>query len=185
MVTADEMRPSPFAVSVASSTGVELSHTSTFSPARNPSATTVTEPPCATSPAESEIVMTRSVTVSVAGSVYAAPNVFEKTARYSAPSSSATRVSVVSSASGMSVQSPPLRTCHCTAGSGSPVAAAVNDTSSPTTAVASSGSSVMRTTVPTSSEPAPWSATNEATHDSAEFQLIVISLVDHDWMWST
>jgi hypothetical protein len=33
-------------------------------------------------------------------------------------------------------------------------------------------------------QPESWSATKDATHDSAEFQLIVISLVDHDSMSS-
>src|SRR5262245_24033791 len=32
--------------------------------------------------------------------------------------------------------------------------------------------------------PSPWSATNDDTHASVEFQLMVSSFVDHDWMSS-
>ena len=66
-------------------------------------------------------------TVSVAALVVAVLQEFVKTARYCLPLSAdvAVKVSVVEVAPGMSLNGPPLDTCHCTVGAGVPLAAAV------------------------------------------------------------
>ena len=121
-------------------------------------------------------------TVSVATCVVAEPAALVNTARYRAPAVTTTS-SVVDVAPTTSCHGPACWICHWTVGVGVPDAAAVNDAVEPRAAVTETGCCVMAGATCTGA-PEPWSATNDATQDSAEFQLTVISLDAHDEMTS-
>ena len=130
------------------------------------------------------VVMTGAdfATFSVATCVVAEPAALVNTARYRALAETTTS-SVVDVAPTTSCHGPACWTCHCTVGVGVPDAVAVNDAVDPRAAVTDAGCAVMAGATCTGA-PAPRSATNDATQDIDEFQLIVISLDAHEEMTS-
>src|SRR5690606_16865871 len=121
--------------------------------------------------------------------VVAEPLVFVNTARYRLPCTLAvtltSRLGPFSPLSAFQVLDPFVRTCHWIVGAGSPVAAAVSFAVLPRATVFEAGCLVTRGAAPVSgTEPSPWSATKDATCESAAFQFTVISFEAQDWMWS-
>src|SRR5206468_620407 len=85
-------------------------------------------------------------TVKVATVEVVPPQVLENTARYwlLLCKTLAVKLSGLLVAAGMVVNPPPLSACHCNAGAGVPLAAAVNNTTVPVQALVLSGSVVAR-----------------------------------------